>query len=312
MNDINAITAVETFYNIELVRVSSSEYRSVNGCPHCGDGGKGSRSDRFRLFLEGSPLVWCRRCGFTAFVDSIDGSEKPSSEQIQEARLRQLERRQEEQEKRLSALEYMAHCTDWRAYHNAMGERNREYWYGEGIYDDAIRDFSLGYCAQCPTDSERRPSYTIPVWGNGILRNIRHRLVGAANGDKYRPHRAGLGAMLFNIDALQKSDRAIIWEGEKKTIVMAQHLAGFANVGTMGKRVWKREWSAQFTGKRDVIVALDPDAMDSAQSLGKLLADAGARSVRVAMFPVKPDDAVNLYAATAQDIEYILMTARIA
>lgn len=289
-------------WGIDIRKHVAGEY--VGPCPWCGG------SDRFHLWDEGN--YWCRQCNARGWIG--DGDDLTDDEK----RLRRIEAEQArqarqiaEQEKRLTALEYMAHCTDWRSYHNAMDSQRREYWYTEGIFDEAIRAFSLGYCAQCPTDEKRRPSYTIPVWSGGVLHNIRHRLIGADNGDKYRPHRAGLGAMIFNADSLQnEKGRAIIWEGEKKTIVMGQYLTDCANVGTMGKRVWQSEWSVKFKAVQDVVIALDPDAIDSAYNLAKLLRDAGARCVRVAQFPVKPDDAVTLYDATAQDIEYILMTAR--
>ena len=307
---MDEVAIAESHFHVRFKRVSSNEYRSLDGCPKCGDGGKGSRSDRFRLFLEGSSLVWCRRCGFTAFIDNLDGAKKPTQEQIMEIRMRQIERRQEEQERQLSALQYMAQCTDHKTYHDAMQETHREYWYSEGIYDEAIERHNLGYCYRCPTDHDGRASYTIPVFYGGVLQNIRHRLVGAQDGDKYRPHRAGLGAMLFNADSIERGRDVIIWEGEKKTVVMAQHLGAFAHVGTMGKRTWKVAWSQWFLPCRSVIVAFDPDADASAVKLAGVLRDAGVRSVRVAHFPVKPDDAVNLYSATMGDIEYILRTAR--
>lgn len=281
---------------------SDASFAVKDGSYHC-----------FGCDKSGDAITWLTEYRGLDYKDigAMAGEQNETERRLRriEYEQRKMKRRQDEQEKRLSALEYMARCLDWKVYHAAMQEQHREYWYSEGIHDEAIERYNLGYCAQCPTDNERRASYTIPVFAGGSLRNIRHRLVGANNGDKYRPHRAGLGSMLFNADSITKGARVIVWEGEKKTIVMSQYIDG-AHVGTMGKRSWKNEWSRLLLPCSEVIVALDPDAIESAYKLAGLLRDAGARLVRVAHFPVKPDDAVNIYAATMPDIEYILRTAR--
>ncbi len=101
---MDTITQVERHFNITLQQVSATEWRSLNGCPKCGDSGKGEQSDRFRVFTD-TPLVWCRRCGFMAFVDDLDGTgRRPTEQELTNIRLRQIERRQAEQEKRLARL----------------------------------------------------------------------------------------------------------------------------------------------------------------------------------------------------------------
>jgi hypothetical protein len=164
--------------------------------------------------------------------------------------------------------------------------------------------YVLGYCAHCPTDHDRRASYTIPVINGGKLRNIRHRLIGGDPGDKYRPHMAGLGTQLFNADLLaQPRDRILVVEGEKKAIVMTQ--CGFPSVAILGKNVFKSEWKELFDNAKRVIVGLDPDARESALKLAAIFGGRG----RVAAFPVKPDDMVVKYGAGAADVEAVLRLA---
>jgi len=222
-----------------------------------------------------------------------------------EARAARAERERRDLEKRLSALERMHHCTDHLGYHQHMTEQQRDYWYSEGIFDEAISKFILGYCPRCPTDRDGRPSYTIPIFQGGELHNIRHRLIGADNGDKYRPHMAGLGIQLFNADTLEENpDRVLVVEGEKKTIVLDQ--SGFKAVGLCGKRSFLREWLPGFQGIKDIVVVLDPDAIKSADRLAGHLGP----KARVTQLPVKIDDAIVKYGATVADIEAFLALAR--
>ena len=259
--NLDYVAVVERHFGIRLKQVSANEWRSLNGCPQCGDGGKGSNSDRFRVFIDDHPLVWCRRCGYTAFIDNLDKDSKPTQAEINERRLRSLEQAREEHERRLSALERMAQSQDHIWYHKRMTGEHREYWHSEGMLDETIENFMLGYCPLCHTDKEHRPSYTIPVFSGGNLVNIRHRLIGGDQSDKYRPHMSGLGAQLFNTQSLSGPfDTVVLWEGEKKTIVMQQYMCHLANVGTMGKRTFKNEWIELLRGFKEVIIAFDPDA----------------------------------------------------
>ena len=304
---IDPIGIIERHWHISLQRVSGDEYRSLNGCPICGDGGKGDKSDRFRVFLDGKPRCWCRKCGYTAFADSL--GDQALTEQDRrilalEARQREIERTQREHEARLSALEKIHDCTDHLHYHEQMTSQQREWWYRQGIFDEAIDKWQLGWCWHCPTDRDGRASYTIPIMHRGELENIRHRLAQADNGDKYRPHMAGLGVQLFNADLLDaKPERVLLVEGEKKTIVLDQY--GFPAVGICGKRSFMRPWLEWFADTQDIIVALDPDAHESAVKL----AQAFGKRARVATLPMKIDDAITEYGATAAEIEAYLKLA---
>lgn len=246
---------------------------------------------------QGQILLHCfSGCDFDAIVAALGLEAKDlwpdtslSPEKLQQARLearvKALERKQQENERRLDALERMAHCQDHIAYNRLLDRTPaaREWWHGEGIDDGSIARYNLGYCLRCPADREGRPSHTIPVTNDGQLLNIRHRLI-TNGGDKYRPHMAGLPSTLFNLDLICGYDEPLIVEGEKKSIVLAQH--GLPNCAIMGQHNFKTEWFSYFEAAKVVYVALDPDAIESAFRLAKLFDGRGC----VVNLPVKADE----------------------
>jgi len=310
MSQSDPVSTVETTWNIQLKKVSGAEYRSMDGCPFCGDGGKGDKSDRFRVLTDGSPRWWCRKCDSRGFIDTLLKSNPLTEEQRRLARieldLRHTQRKQAEQEIRLTALERLAKNQDHLRYHHYL-EKNpmlMDYWLEEGITAESIKRYQLGYCSSCPTYRDS-PSHTIPFINRGQLVNIRHRLIRPNGSGKYRPHAAGLGSALFNVDLLdQAKGRVVIVEGSKKSIVTAQ--AGFSNVGISGKRTFHREWLPWFAHVGEIIVALDPDAMQSAFRLAAMF----DKRARVAALPAKIDDMITMYGASPSDIEGFFACAR--
>ena len=287
-------------WGVVLKRKTNTE--AAGPCPFCGL----ADEDGFLVFCDGG--YWCRQCDAKGWINENDpNAEPPTKEQREEWRIRRLEQKQRELEQRLRYLEEMHHCEDHLAYHNNLTPTAREYWWREGIYDDAIERYLLGYCTQCPTYSQSA-SYTIPVFDRQHqLVNIRHRLV-SPNGGKYRPHRAGLGNHLYNSALLnERRERILVVEGEKKSIVVTE--AGFPAVGICGKRAFKSEWLRWFDTAREVVIALDPDARDSAWRLGEIFAKHGHRA-RVACMPAKPDDMIVKHGASSTNIEGFLRVAR--
>lgn len=260
--------------------------------------------DTFRCFgceKHGDIVDWMT--GFRGL--DLDQVARAAGADDVEARLRRLEyqqreheRRIAEHEKRLTALERIHNCTDHLRYHRQMPEAAREYWYNAGMLPETIDKYQLGYCQRCPTDDQGRASYTIPVMSNGQLWNIRHRLANADNGDKYRPHIAGLPVVLFNADYLRDADgdSILIVEGEKKSIIAAQW--GIANVGVMGKSGFDEAWVMKFDRFKRVNVCYDPDATDKAAKVAALFEDRG----RVVTMPGKLDDLVAIYGALPEDL----------
>jgi DNA primase len=298
---MDILSAAKARWGIDLHKSTRNEY--VGPCPFCGQG-----HDRFHVWLDKSNY-WCRVCGKKGFIDENE----PKPTDPAEARLRRLEREQaaakrerEELHRRMTALERMAKSTDHIAYHQALNAGAYEYWFSEGVTDESIERYKLGYCHRCPTAKNGSPSYTIPVVNGGELLNIRHRLIDDnAKGGRYRPHMAGLGVQLFNADVLASgADSVLLTEGAKKAIVAGQF--GFEVAAIMGKRAFKPEWLAAFEQVPTVYVALDPDAMESAYRLGAMF---NGRA-RVAHLPCKLDDAFVKYGATASDIRDFMRLAR--
>jgi DNA primase len=300
MEGLNAIALIESRFGITLKQVGQFEW--CGPCPHCGG------TDRWHFWTD-KLNWWCRpgpgHCGKQGFLDQlVDGIDPPTPEQRLEWRIAKLEQKQREHEERLSLLEQMHRCTDHIRYHEGLTEQAREYWWSEGITDESIDKYLLGWCSSCPM-YRQSGSYTIPIINNGKLENIRHRLAHPNGGGKYRPHIAGLQVSLFNADLLDgKPDRIIVSEGEKKSIVLTQ--TGFPAVGITGKRAFRREWLKWFDGIGRVYILLDPDAQESANKLGAFF---NGRA-RVANLPVKADDMIVKYGAGSADIEAVLRLAR--
>jgi len=298
MAGLDPVAYIETTFGIALKKVGRNEW--AGPCPWCGG------NDRFHVWERGN--YWCRpgsgHCGAEGWVDKLAGKESPTPEQRLEWRIAKLEQQQHEQAERLSRLEQMHRCTDHLRYHVDLTEQAREYWWREGITDESIDKYLLGWCSRCPT-YRQSGSYTIPIINHGKLENIRHRLADPNGGGKYRPHISGLGIQLFNADLLDgEYDKIIVTEGEKKAIVLTQ--TGFPTVGITGKRAFKREWLGWFDGARTVYILLDPDAQESANKLGMLFNG----KARVANLPVKADDMIVRYGAGSADIEAVLRLAK--
>lgn len=292
--------AEQRWPHLQFDRKNSHEASSA--CPFCGK----ATEDGFLIFEDMG--YFCRQCSTTGWVDD-DKSRKLSEKELMDLRIRRLERKQKEQEERLKRLEEMHQCTDHLLYHRNLTSKHREYWYKEGIFDEAIDSFQLGYTSKCPT-APHSPSYTIPVYDiNNQLCNIRHRLVDESEG-KYRPHLPNLPQQLFNAPVLTTPrDRITLLEGEKKCVCLSQH--GFLSVGIMGKSFsWQDQWFEWFRPHREIVIALDPDAKENAWELGQMFAREGFNNVKVARFPVKPDDAIAKWGAGYDDIEEILRKAR--
>jgi hypothetical protein len=175
----------------------------------------------------------------------------------------------------------------------------------EGMSPDTVYRYKLGYCHSCPT-MPGYASYTIPVMFSGKLYNIRHRIAKPPNGGKYRPHMAGLPAMIFNADdLLADSDQILILEGEKKSMVVGQE-TGLANIATMGKQSFKPGWAGKLKTFRLIYVCYDPDAKEQAVQTAQLFGTRG----RVVDLPFKADEFFFLHDGTAEDFRYYMQQAR--
>lgn len=246
------------------------------------------------------------------FVDHKDINSRMSAierEQYRQAlELKRLQREQDQIKEKLAALDRMSQSHDHETYyHNLdepMGLPGVEYWMTEGMSLDTIDKWNLGYCPRCPSDYEHRPSATIPVVNGGRLRNIRHRILGAENGDKYRQHMKGLPNTLFNADLLRNNTTSLlIVEGEKKAIILDQD--GIECVGIMGQNAFNTAWVSRIKNRR-VLFAYDPDALETARAHARLFGSRGY----VVEWPTKPDDMLTKYGASKNDMLHYIRQAR--
>jgi len=232
---------------------------------------------------DGTLLMTCfAGCTFSEIMQALGMREQDAfgdnKLREMERRIKRLERKQIEHDERLRKLERLRASNVHLRYHRNLTNATRELWFNEGVFDEAIDRFLLGYAAECPTYHES-PSRTIPIFGHdNALVNIRHRLLQPGGRGKYRPQMSGLGSNLFNAPILNDShERLLVLEGEVKTMVLDQ--AGFSAVGIMGQNAkWQPEW--------------------------------GLRDVRVATFSLKPDDMIVQAGVGSAEIEAVLSLAR--
>jgi len=286
---------------IQLKRQTS--YQACSPCPWCGG------DDRFTINSTG----WynCRKCAREGWIDENDPT-PPDPVKMLELRMAAMEQRERERDKRISALERMARCVDDVRYHQQLDEMDlRGLWYEKGVGDHLIEQYNLGLCLHCKTDQPaERMSLTIPVVIKKRKVNIRHRLIGGDQRDKYRPHFSGLGANLFGADDVYSDDTSsiLVIEGEIKRIVVKDRLGGNV-VGTMGKSGFKQSWARKFERFKEVLICLDPDATEKAQQMAGWF---GGRA-RLMALPTKPDDFFHVYNGTVDQFnEFVRMARRVA
>jgi hypothetical protein len=276
-------------------------------CPWCGG------EDRFMLSDRGH--YRCRpgdgHCGREGWLDEEEQqtlSPEEKRHRMAEARLLALEREARETKKRLTKLEQMAQCTDYLQYHDLLDKSDRQWWHSQGIMDEQIEEYKLGVCFSCPTDMEHRPSHTIPIWDShwSQLLNIRHRIIGAENGNKYRPHMAGLGVQLFNSRHVLKHKEVGLVEGEKKSIILSAH--GFPCCGIPGINTFDERWLKHFGGVKRLWLAPDPGAEQQMEELGQRIVKLTQIEVSLLTLWEKPDDLILEMGDTA--FRYIKQYAR--
>lgn len=309
------VSVAESHYGVRFTLVTRKEFKSIDGCPWCKDGGRRGDGDRFRLFLGGhsSPRVWCRQCGGLEFLDGLN-KKAFSDEELATLRERMKERKQEEQERQRLALINMMACTDHRRYHRHITEEAVAYWIGEGLSHESIQQYLVGYCESCPT-APFSASYTVPVVYEGQLFNIRHRLISPNGSGKYRPHMPNLPPMLFNADNLKRqSSLGLLVEGEKKSMVVTQH-TGIPSVAIMGNTTFRKSWASKFDNWGQVVVATDPDTettqkMISSEEKAVEIATAFSNRGLIAILPVKADDFFSKIGGTKNDFMQFVMEAR--
>ena len=166
---------------------------------------------------------------------------------------------------------------DWDAtlylrYHQQV---RRDYWYEQlgpaELVDPVIEHFKLGYCNDHPLWPH--PSHTIPIFVEGQCVNIRHRLITQDKAMRYRPHQAGLGAHLYNVDCLaqaKQENHILIVAGEKKALAAWARGIKAVISTTIGCN-WKEEWTPLLAGIDRRYIVFDPGEEEQAQKAATLL-----------------------------------------
>ena len=292
--------------------------------------------DRMRIWDEDrrrrlGPRMWCRRCGFFAFADELVdvpvGS--PSPEAIAAAEEERTRLAKLEIERQQNKIQMIEDAAFWRAWHESMGDSERELWHRQGIPDYFIDYYKLGYTTHHTYYHNGQewvsPAMTIPHYGNEWhLTNIQYRLTQPANGaGKYR-QTAGLPAAMFLTEPEQELTGAtMIVEGAKKGIISYMHLApdplGFPlNIVAIPSKTPSSDMLEQLADCEPIYLALDPDAYEptrtpngwqppAAERVGQKLGD----RVLYVHFPAKPDDLVVKYGLNRTDLVKYLKRATV-
>ena len=211
-----------------------------------------------------------------------------------------------------AALADLQHAQRHLAYYEEMKTLNRrQLWRDRGVRDDIQDWLYLGYHdqfrAETKTGTLITNTLTIPIFGKGReLLNIRHRLLNAIDGDKYRPERTGLGLppLLFDPDLGYDAERIVWIEGEIKAIVTGQTLdtPGVQVAGVAGISNWKQCVDCA-QGKRNWVI-FDPGAEKHAIEFAKAIGG------RVVFLPGKIDDMINAASLNREWVIGILKSAR--
>ena len=175
------------------------------------------------------------------------------------------------QERKKSTIQRLNREKPYLTYHEELNGHTgllRTRW---GIENHTIREFQVGYCSYCPTTPRSDPSdsFTIPYFYKSRCINIEHRLLKESLG-RYRPHAAGLGNAIFNVNLLFDTNWVVLVEGAFKVMVLHQN--GVPAVGIRGNHGFKEDWAAKFFSEIEhVHVALDPGADEDAFRIARWL-----------------------------------------
>jgi hypothetical protein len=168
------------------------------------------------------------------------------------------------------------------AYHHNLTPAARAYWHAQGITDDSIDRYLLGYCAEHPAWHE---TYTIPILNtDGACLFIKHRLVDDRHG-KYRNEPSGVHPVLYR-NHIPPTRSLVLFAGEKKVIIASQYGVPAAT-STSGCGHWDDAWTATLPGA--VYVAFDEQETENANKVGLRIAG-GSKRVRVAQVDGQADE----------------------
>jgi DNA primase len=267
------------------------------------------------LYWPETKNYWCRKCEAKGFTDS---HYQLTPEQIAEAKRLAAEREAAEHEARKSAVQRVSEMLTLVEFYQRQAAQAADYWHAQGLTDDTISRYRLGYSAICPT-AKYSASYVIPSFIGEILVSIRHRLKSPNGEGKYRPEFAGLPAQPFNVNSLKPSeglsfgllneDECLLVEGEVKAMYLDQ--LGFSVAGLPGVQSWRDEFTRYFKYKKTCYICFDDHTDAAGYRVGYRLEQAGL-DVRIVKLPVKPDDFFVVYGfGIGEFMSYLALADRI-
>jgi hypothetical protein len=295
---------------------SNVEYSS--SCPKCGGAvhADGSYPDRCRLFVDGHPTMWCRRCKTVSYPDQFgdDRYGRPSPQEIEAWRQKRIVEEEGRRQKAEQSLAFLRSSRIWERYHRALVAGGRDYWRTRGIPDSLQNWWKLGwqdeYVLHRNDEDYMGQSATIPLFDNAWqVMNIKHRLLYFPdNIGKYRYEIHGQGQPLFLANPDVKiSGQVYAIEGEIKAMVTWMTLddKNACVVGMPGCTP-NQDIIAQIGGAERVTLVLDPGAEESAVKIAK---EIGVKKCRVLIPPVKIDDGILAIRPSKRELAAYLKTA---
>jgi len=317
-----------------LRRVAAREY--AGPCPKC------AGVDRFRVNLdkgwfcrqclndarlwhdEIDYIMWRDGCDFATAYNRLGGDPGLTVEQrarmIAKRDTQERKRQDDERREREQKLIALNAGNPWEEYHQNLDKMDkRQLWRERGLIDEWIDYYQVGYRPDTYYHGAEAPALSIPIfepYNYTSLRavNVIYRILDAPNGDKYRPHMAGLGKPLYRCDQFGPPvvvGDCLIVEGEIKAMVTYQHLneidclACMQVVGIAGKSM--ADIAPQFEQAGRIWICLDPDATEEAERLAEAL---GAARCRIIDLPAKIDDMLVECSLVTDDLAALFRGAR--
>lgn len=278
---------VETAWRRWSIRPVKSGNEFHSECPQCGG------EDRFIVFPNGR--FWCRNlCGASGWLDD----DQPAGKISPELAKKRLEQKQEELNRRKEQTqEWIAGFNAgsmWMKWHDEMTEANRAWWHHEGIGDDLIDFFELGYIPKKKVMYENQllefPAYTLPARSpaDWQIVNIHYRLAGELPKKlgKYRSEQDIYPAAFYTLPGGIDGE-AIVVEGAKKAINVYNFLERSIQVIGVPSCFVAPNIIEQLEKFEPLWVALDPGVKRADERLKKCLPRA-----RMMALPGKPDDLI--------------------
>lgn len=281
--------------------------RELHGpCPFCGTG-----KDRFIVWPEGN--YFCRVCESTGRVPGT-GTGPLGRDTLREV----ITAKRAKQAARLSEWQKGYKAGFVEGYHQAMKDATlRAYWLSEGITDESIERYQLGYCEGRTFEGEggrtfSSPAYTLPHIDPKTLQlvNCQYRIMSLppGGGGKYRQEPGLPPASFYTLPKVVDGPGAVVVEGGKKAIVISQLVERRLQVVGWPGAVPSEELYLELEGFDVVWLIMDPGpSRRKAEDRAK---DYLKDRIRIVSLPVKPDDAVVQYGYSLGDFRELLSQAR--